>query len=159
MKAEFEIIKNLEDNNKKELSGRVDLLKAQIAKMETYVLSLKSLPEKDKSKSTAISNQDALDSIKRINFLNESMNSRMDTIRYELDLIKEDVVRQRRHQSEYLSKVDNIEKRVEHAFMSSDTTASRNTNFMNNASAVSRQSNNLDSKDKYFNNLKNNYFG
>ena len=160
MKAECAIVKALEESNKKELAGRVDLLKEQMSKMEAYVLSLKQNPEKNQnSNSTTITNQEAIDSIRRINFLNESMNSRMDTIRYELDLIKEDVVRQRRHQSEYLSKVDTIEKRVEHAFMNSDTTASRNTNFMSNASSLSKQSNNLDSKDKFFNNLKNNYFG
>lgn len=72
----------------------------------------------------------------------ESNSYRLDTLRYDLDLIKDDIVRQRRAQGEYLSRLTTMENKVDSGMFPKDrpsTSSSTNDrssggNFMSNYS-------------------------
>lgn len=68
----------------------------------------------------------------------EHLSYKMDTIKYDLDLIKEDIVRQKRTQTSFFEKVDRMEKKVDSIPLgnASKLLSHSGTNFMSNASKV-----------------------
>ena len=85
---------------------------------------------------------------------NQDICYKVDSLRYELDLIKQDIIRQRRSQGDYISRVNSLEDRMEGVLASSKagseksstrapTAGSRNDNFMSNSSAHTMLTNDL----------------
>lgn len=109
--------------------------------------------------------------IKQLTIQNESICYRLDTLRYELDLIKDDIVKQRRNQKTYTNRIDDLSKKLDiysqstkAGNQSSRQSHSNNNNFMNGNTFQSGRMNTLTSEndsimsnDIYLNKLKNNF--
>jgi len=128
--AKFDESTKSEKSAISELSRKHSTIREQLEGMESLMTSLKT-PTPAHQQIT----EDPQQQIAKLKYLNESLSSKIDTLRYELDLIKGDVVKQRRSQGEYLSRVDDIEKRISNS-SSVDHNQSRATNFMSNTSAM-----------------------
>jgi len=79
----------------------------------------------------------------------ESFDYRLETLRYDVDSMKDNIVRQRRSQGEYVNRICNMENKIDN-LSQKDTEGSRstfsssrnnnNTNFMSNNSMASNLS-------------------
>lgn len=85
--------------------------------------------------------------LKKLRQHSESLDFRLETLRYDVDSLKDNMVRQRRNQGEFLNRVSNMENKIESLSLR-DTLGSRSTysnsrqqnNFMSNNSMASNMS-------------------
>lgn len=86
--------------------------------LEKFITSVKEAPQKqatspskaDQSFEVSAKVQQDLSQLKSTH---ESLNFKLEGLKYDLDLLKEDIVRQRANQKTYLEKIEHIEKRID----------------------------------------------
>lgn len=175
-----------QSQNSENLQRQSTLLKDQISKIEQLVINLQSSnslntsnsesnsanntpqrrtqtgpTEKDQARISKAQNDEIM---KKFRYLHDNTNSKLDTLRYELDLFKEGLARQKRLSGECIGKLDDMTKQIDMLTTKdgNDPNSMRSstaTNFMNNASSAT-----LKFDEKYGNaagffNSKNQYFG
>lgn len=114
---------------------------SKLANLENFITTIRDSQKttetnlKHSQGSFEVSNKMQED-VSQLKYSSEKMNYRLEAIKYELDLIKEDIARQKNTQSKYNEKIEMIEKKFDQASLgnhaASKTLAS--SNFMNNNS-------------------------
>lgn len=76
--------------------------------------------------------------LSQVKSANESLHFKLESLKYDFDLLKEDIVRQRTSQKNYLEKVEGLEKRLDSvAILKRDQQAGvSNVNFMDSNSRL-----------------------
>lgn len=139
-------------------------MKRKIENLEGLIQNVNKVSNQNQHGYNPIQNQDKF---KELLIQNEKISYRVDTLRYDLDLIREDIVRERRNQKGYYDKLDNLTKKVESQSTRAGNESSRTSNQTNFMSAATYQNNKLNSlgndteslisNDHYLHNLKNNF--
>lgn len=119
--------------------------KFQKAQEENQTTAQQKVHTSPSQKSTTFDEESDL--LKKLRVQNESLDYRLETLRYDVDSLKDNMVRQRRNFGEYITRVSNIEGKLDQ-MSQRDTLGSRSTysnsrqhnNFMSNNSMASNVS-------------------
>ncbi len=126
------------DENQKTYATKMDSL-------EKFVVSIKDAREKEASQPRPQNHfevsTNVVEQLQGIRNSSESMTYKIETIKYDLELIKEDIVRQKANQKDYFYKVDQLERRFDSLPLGNQSVNGAkgfgiSTNFMNNASKM-----------------------
>lgn len=126
------------DENQKAYASKLDSL-------EKFVVSIKEAREREtpqpKTQSQFEANHNVMEQLQMIKNGSESITYKIETIKYDLDLIKQDIVRQKDTQKNYFFKVDQLERRVDSLPLGNQSVNGAkgfgvSNNFMNNASKM-----------------------
>lgn len=135
----LESLTTIVEENKKANANKMDTL-------EKFVISIKEAKEKEvqqyRPQSSFEASAHITEELSRVKGTTENLNYKMETIRYDLQLIKEDIVRQKGSQREYFDKIDKLERRVDAlpASLAIRGAMNNTNNFMTNASRTMEQS-------------------
>jgi hypothetical protein len=90
----------------------------KLENLEKFIASIKEAPQKlavspGKTEQTFEMSSKVQQDLSQLRSTHESLNFKLEGLKYDLDLLKDDIVRQRSSQKSYLEKIESIEKRLD----------------------------------------------